>query len=42
MSQMSQQVCYSDEDVDSGTEVSWLDEVFMSLDDDLDETSQPN
>ncbi|KAJ1412963.1 NAC domain [Sesbania bispinosa] len=33
--------CYSDED-DSGTEVSWLDEVFMSLDDDLEEISLPN
>jgi hypothetical protein len=33
---MSQQgASYSDEDIDdNGTEVSWLDEVFMSLDDD--------
>lgn len=34
------QHCYGDDDDDeddSGTEVSWLDEVFMSLDDDLDE-----
>ncbi|KAF1867410.1 hypothetical protein Lal_00049839, partial [Lupinus albus] len=28
--------CYSDED-DSGTELSWQDEVFLSLDDDLEE-----
>lgn len=32
------QYCYSDDDEDdSGTEVSWLDEVFMSLDDDDDD-----
>ncbi|XP_027344119.1 NAC domain-containing protein 104-like [Abrus precatorius] len=34
--------CYSDED-DSGTELSWLDEFYMSLDDDLEEIiSLPN
>lgn len=44
-SSQSQQEGYSDdyEDDSSGTELSWLDEVFMSLDDDddLDETSMP-
>lgn len=39
---MSQQGA-SDEDIDdNGTDVSWLDEVFMSIDDDLDQTSLPN
>ncbi|XP_061346882.1 NAC domain-containing protein 104-like [Gastrolobium bilobum] len=32
--------CYSDDD-DSGTEISWLDEVYMSLDDDLEEIYKP-
>lgn len=32
---------YSDED-DRGTELSWLDEVYLSLDDDLEEMSPPN
>jgi hypothetical protein len=42
---MSQQgSSYNDEDIDdNGTEVSWLDEVFMSLDDDdIDQTTLPN
>ncbi|AET04757.1 putative transcription factor NAM family [Medicago truncatula] len=44
MSQEGASCCYSDEDIDdNGTDVSWLDEVFMSLDDDdLDQTSLPN
>ena len=33
--------CYDNEE-DSGTELSWLDEVFLSLDDDLEEISLPN
>jgi len=34
--------CYNDEN-DSGTELSWLDEFYMSLDDDLEEVmSLPN
>jgi hypothetical protein len=43
MSQQGASCCYSDEDFDdNGTNVSRLDEVFMSLDDDLDQTSLPN
>ncbi|KAK7318436.1 hypothetical protein RJT34_03137 [Clitoria ternatea] len=43
MSQSQQGVnCYSDEE-DTGTELSWLDEFYMSLDDDLEEIiSLPN
>ncbi|TKY73822.1 NAC transcription factor 25 [Spatholobus suberectus] len=33
--------CYSDND-DNGSELSWLDEVFLSLDDDLDEIGMLN
>ncbi|KAK7410898.1 hypothetical protein VNO78_02103 [Psophocarpus tetragonolobus] len=33
--------CYSDDD-DSGSELSWLDEVYLSLDDDLEEIGMPN
>ncbi|BAT79169.1 hypothetical protein LR48_Vigan04g125000 [Vigna angularis] len=33
--------CYSDDD-ESGSELSWLDEVYLSLDDDLDEIGMPN
>jgi len=34
--------CYNDEN-DNGTELSWLDEFYMSLDDDLEEVmSLPN
>ena len=32
--------CYSDDD-DSGSELSWLDEVYLSLDDDLEEIGMP-
>lgn len=33
--------CYSDDD-DSGSELSWLDEVYLSLDDDLEKFGMPN
>jgi len=33
--------CYSDED-EIGSELSWLDEVYLSLDDDLEEIGMPN
>jgi len=32
---------YSDDD-ESGSELSWLDEVYLSLDDDLEEIGMPN
>ncbi|XP_027361480.1 NAC domain-containing protein 104-like [Abrus precatorius] len=40
-SQQGVNYCYSDDD-DSGTELSWLDEVYLTLDDDLEEISMPN
>ena len=34
--------CYRDDDDDgSGSELSWLDEVYLSLDDDLKEIGMP-
>jgi len=33
---------YSDDDDESGSELSWLDEVYLSLDDDLEEIVMPN
>ncbi|KAJ9704111.1 hypothetical protein PVL29_005413 [Vitis rotundifolia] len=38
----SQHGFWYDEDDDDGTELSCLDEIFLSLDDDLDEISLPN
>ncbi|RVW86838.1 NAC domain-containing protein 104 [Vitis vinifera] len=38
----SQHGFWCDEDDDDGTELSCLDEIFLSLDDDLDEISLPN
>lgn len=34
-----QTLCYEDDDDDNGTELSCLDEMFLQLDDDLEETS---